>query len=605
MAPEFPGRARVALALCALAPAAFLPFALNRFVFAKVAVVAVAVALAATVAPRGRLPRPVVALVAAAFALLAAAALASPAPIAALLGRAPRYEGAFVVPLYAAAAFAGAWLLGPERSRRALPFWLRWLTVAAVAVALEAVLEAFGLRPLATDVARPGSLLGNASDEGAYAVLCLGPLAAAAVAVRDRWCAVGAVASAVTLVLSGSRGALVGAVVVVGVLVWLSPARAVRLALAGLGLALVAAGFAVPATRARVVASSPLAASTVRGRVLLWEESVRLVAAHLAVGVGPSGFVDAVPAEHDLAWAREVGPANPPDSPHDWPLQVLAAGGVLLLLVVVALAAATFSRGLRAARAQTTPGERAAVAGLVAGLAGYGTALLFHFTSPGTTPLAAVFAGVLLATAPAGDTGRWRRWGRLATAVVAGLLAVVLSAAALAEVPLKQAIVQVAGGDVTAADADFHAAQRLRPWDDEIAATAAHAFAVAAADGVPGAAAAGRPWALEALGAFPDSVQALDDLATVDELTGRLSTAGRLLDRAEVLDPYDADVVVHRGVVAAERGDDQGAVALFERAAFLAPSNPAPLSDLAAAERAEGRPRAAARAEERARRLGG
>jgi hypothetical protein len=50
------GRERVALVLLAVAGACILPGALDRFVFPKLAVVAAAVALAATVAPRGRLP---------------------------------------------------------------------------------------------------------------------------------------------------------------------------------------------------------------------------------------------------------------------------------------------------------------------------------------------------------------------------------------------------------------------------------------------------------------------------------------------------------------------------------------------------------------------
>jgi hypothetical protein len=51
------GRERVALALLGIGTIAFLPGALNRFVFAKLVVLAVGVLLAASVPARGRLQR--------------------------------------------------------------------------------------------------------------------------------------------------------------------------------------------------------------------------------------------------------------------------------------------------------------------------------------------------------------------------------------------------------------------------------------------------------------------------------------------------------------------------------------------------------------------
>ena len=46
-----------------------------------------------------------------------------------------------------------------------MAWFLDWLAVTALLVGAEAVLETAGLRPLVSDVTRPGSLLGNASDE--------------------------------------------------------------------------------------------------------------------------------------------------------------------------------------------------------------------------------------------------------------------------------------------------------------------------------------------------------------------------------------------------------------------------------------------------------
>ena len=211
--PERPlPRERWALALLAAGTAAILPLALNRFVFPKGAVIAAGVLLATTVPARGRLPQAAVAILSLVTFLLVASALNGAAPTAQLLGRPPRYECALMLPLYLGACFAGARLLGPGRARGSTACFLRWLSIAAILIALEAVVEATGLRPLASSASRPGSL-GDADDEGAWAVLALGPLAAAAFRVGGRIHLAGALAAAATLVCSGSRGALVGALV--------------------------------------------------------------------------------------------------------------------------------------------------------------------------------------------------------------------------------------------------------------------------------------------------------------------------------------------------------------------------------------------------------
>ena len=175
---------RVALALFALSGAVFLPDAFDRFDFPKLAVSAAAIALALSVAPRGRLPRAVIAAVAAGVLLLAIGALSSDAALTRLIGRPPRYEGVIGLSIYIGAAVSGARLLGPSRTPGETVWFLDWLAVATVAVAVIAVLETAGSYPLQSNVARPGSLLGNASDQGAWAALVLGPLLAVALTRR-------------------------------------------------------------------------------------------------------------------------------------------------------------------------------------------------------------------------------------------------------------------------------------------------------------------------------------------------------------------------------------------------------------------------------------
>lgn len=528
-------RERWAILLLAVAGAAFLPGALDRFVFPKLAFVAGGVALASTVPARGAIPRPALLLLSLAGLLLLAGALAGPTPIQQLLGRPPRYEGVIALPVYLGALVSGARLLGPGRARGSTAWLLDCLAVAALAIGLEAALEAAGLRPLVSNVSRPGSLLGNASDQGAWAVLALGPLAAVGIRLGGRLHQAGAVGAAVALATSGSRGALAGAVVLVIVLAALAPARAARATLIVAGVIVAIAVLALPATRGRVLSRTELSQQTVTGRRLLWGETLDLLGDHPLVGVGPSGYVDTIPAYHSRRYEREIGPANPPDSPHDWLLQAASAGGPALALIALLLAGFVLARGRRALEGERSAGEAVVFGGLLAGLAGYTVALLFYFTSPGTTPLAALFAGALIAQPPRPAAAP--AWPRVGVAGAYALLTVVLVVAAFAELPLRSALDEAAAGNLRAADHDLHLARDLRPWDAGVAQIATHAYAALAAQQVTGAAAFGLPWAARELRAYPDSIQALQDAAMLDAAAGRAGAAASELRKARRLEP--------------------------------------------------------------------
>ena len=540
-APGMLARERWAILLLALAGAAFLPGALDRFVFPKLALAAAGVLLAVSGPARGGLPRTIVGLLMLAGVLLLAAASGGATPLQQILGRPPRYEGLVALPIYLGALAGGARLLGPQRARGSTAWLLDALSLAALAIGVEAALEAAGLRPLVSNVSRPGSLLGNASDQGAWAVLALGPLGAVAIRLRGRLHQAGALGAAVALATSGSRGALVGAVVLALVLAWLAPSRASRLAIAAACTILALGVLALPTTRSRVLATSQLSRKTVTGRTLLWRETLELVRDHPLLGVGPGGYVDAIPVYHDRRYEREVGPANPPDSPEDWLLQAAAAGGLGLALLALILAGLVLRRGAEAVAEQPSAAERIAFGGMLAGLSGFSIALLFHFTSAGTTPLAALFAGALIAAAPRSAARAFTPLRAVLVAAYAALT-VVLAAGAAAELPLRSALLQAAAGNLAAADRDFHTARDLRPWDAGVAQTATHAFAVLALDHVAGAGRLGWPWAVKELAAYPDSIQGLEDAATLESAAGRPGAAARLLSRARRLEPEDPDL---------------------------------------------------------------
>jgi hypothetical protein len=555
--PDSPRPARlslpeqIALAAFAVAPAVVIPGGLNRFVFGKLASADVG-ALAALSAPaRGRLPRLVASLLAGAGLLLGIAVATGRDTRVQLLGLPPRYEGLIALPVYLGALLAGARMLGPGRASGSTAWFLRWLSFAALAVGAVAILEAVHVEPLPGTGSRMGSLLGNASDEGAWAVLCLGPLAATAIAGRRILHVAGASFAAAALICAESRGALLGLLGMAGVLAVSLPGSRQRLTLVATVAIVAAIALALPASRDRVTGTEPLARRTAQGRVLLAEETVSLIAASPALGYGPSGFAEELPHAHTGEYERAIGPQNPPDSPHDWLLQAAVAGGVVLGLLAASLAWLTLTRGWQGLVHHPTSGETAAYAGLLAGLVGYSIALLFHFTSPGTTPLAGVFAGALLACGiPSRDPAQPHRvlarsTRAAALAALAALLAVLVSAA-IAEIPLREGVVDAARGRLRAASHQFAMAESLRPWDIGVAALATHVFATLADHGVAGAAAAGTPWARKTLATDRRSVGALADAADIAAAGRDGPQALTLINRALAVDPRNPRLLARR-----------------------------------------------------------
>jgi O-antigen ligase/polysaccharide polymerase Wzy-like membrane protein len=530
---------RAALTALAIAPAVVIPGGLNRFVFGKLAVAAFGVLCAAIAPARGRLPRAAWWWLAAAGLLLVLAALSSRNPHAELIGMPPRYEGIVALPVYLGCLAAGARLLGRDRASGSTAWFLRWLSVAALAGGVVAILEAAGVEPLPGTGARAGSLLGNASDEGALALVLLGPLTAIALMGRRALHVAGAGAAAAMLVCAGSRGALVGLLALAVVLGLLTPGRRPAALVAIAAAIVLLAALVMPGVGARVVGRSPLAGRTATGRWLLLQEGVRLTAAAPLLGLGPSGFADSVPGVHSAEYERVIGPENPPDSPHDWVLQAAVAGGAGLSAIALVLVWLTARTGWRGLALHPGAGEAAAYAGMLAGLGGYAVALLFHFTSPGTTPVAAVLAGALLGSGlgarSAGSV--LARVGRVGGIAALGALVVLLTCAAIAELPLRNAVLDAAAGRVGAANRQFDDAQAWRRWDPQIPQLATHVFAKLAADGVGGALVFGAAWSARALADDPHSVPTLEDAASIAQARGERARALVLVRRARRLEP--------------------------------------------------------------------
>lgn len=506
-------RRLLALWLMVASVLVWVPGGYSRFVLAKLLVVALAAVVGATVPRDGRLPRPLVLGLAVGTALLALAALAGETPVASLVGRFPRYEGLPVLGLYVAAAWLGA-RIGGRGAGRAVQL-AHALSGMAVVLAVAALLELGDGSPLgASTLARSGSLLGNATDQGLVAMMATLVVVAALEVRRDGLLLAGLAGGVVTVALSGSRVAM--ALTALGlVALALRRRRLLRhvvVAVAGL----VAVAVAVPGTRDRLLSST-----TGRGRLEQWQLTLDLVLDHPVLGVGPSRYVDAVGRYETPDFVAFTGPRTLADSPHDVLLQAAVAGGLPLLACFLVLVALVARRALQVLR------EHPEAAGVLAAVAAYGAAVLANPTAAGPTCLAAFLTGVLVAEpAPPAESA----WARRGTVVALAAGAVVLAASCVGEVRLGQGVDEARAGRADDARTSLDAARAWRPWDSDVALVGAQASVAVDPEQA-------RDLARRSLRSTPDSYEALVALGVAELRLGDDDAARRHLERAAVLFP--------------------------------------------------------------------
>jgi O-antigen ligase len=539
----------------------------------RLLVLGIGLAVALFAPGQGRLPRPIGIALAVAVAVFVAAALAGQTPELSLLGRYPRDEGLPVVLGYAAALAGGARLLGPGAARLRRHA-LNGLVVAALTNAAVAAIQL-----ATTPEARVTGTLGNSTTLATFSLIVLA-LVTPALAGRPWWYGAGAGAAGFCLVVAASRGALLGAAVAAAALVavrlaahrrgrwWWGPAVAAGV----LALALVS-----PGSRARITGATPFAEATINGRLLLWQETLELVARHPVLGVGPSRFVDSIGGFHSPAWAAEVGPYAPPDSPHLVVLQVAAGTGWLGVAATVAIVGTVVFALWRA-----RPWDAWQLGAVLAGVA-VATSYLTSFTDPVTLTVLLFLVGgavssVSRRTAPRG------RPVTVAAGVTAAVLGVTLGGSAVIAEARYSAAVE-GGGDATAA---LLAVPAVRPWDPDLARRVGYTAARLAEAGRARPAAFVDPLRMTCA-RLPGSVECLQSLADVHDLAGEHEASLATLAAAAAADPHNVDTILRRGISLTELARYPEAVTAFQLAATLRPTAPEPWDDLARVYELSGR----------------
>jgi hypothetical protein len=569
-----------AIWLLFLAPIALLPGLYNRWAWPTLLCIAAAALFAVWVRSTGRMPRSVLVWILALAVALAVAALLGAIPASQLLGRAPRYEGAVTLPVYLGAAWGAARLLGPRASAEAHRHAVRAAAVAASLLAIVAVLESVGARPIESDLARPGSLAGNATDQGILGVIYLATLGSVALGAwrrtgRPAWWAIGGVvAAAAAIATSASRAAiLAGAVVIIALVArWIATSsnrsRDAVIATSVLVI-VVAVVMVIPLTRARLLGESGFAGQTIADRLYIWQYAWSLFLTHPWLGVGPSGFADAVTPGFADEWFTRAGVGAILDSPHNIVLQALTAGGIVGISLAAGLAVTIVARGI-GALGSAAGARRDLLIGSFVAVGAASLALLTHVTSPVTLVPLATLVGVLVAAEPRPPERRGSRWAMTA---VGAVWIVALGIATIADAALLAGRTSVVRGDLPGSLSAFDTAAALRPWDPDVALVAAESLGSAVENGLAGAADPADVWARSALESLPSSSRAHFVAGMVASIRGEYARAQGELEAAARLSPADPRAHHEAGVAAMFAGDLEGARMQLERAVELAPES--------------------------------
>ncbi len=281
-----------------------------------------------------------------------------------------------------------AYLIAASRLESGLQILLRAATASGVAVAIYGIFQYFGIDPLlppsgyhvgegVAAIVRPPSTVGHADYFAGY-LLYVVFFGAALLATepRPKWKALGAIgvfAGSVALVLSGTRGAVLG--LAAGALaLWMlnRPRFTRRHAIVAVSLCAVSLAFYFSPAGLKLRARGQWELEDLRGgaRLLLWRDSLRMARERSLLGFGPETFGLEFPRYQSVELSRAY-PDFYHESPHNIFLDALVSEGVPGLAILAGFAAVACFAARRAGvqRNRAVPYLASAlVAALIAGV---------------------------------------------------------------------------------------------------------------------------------------------------------------------------------------------------------------------------------------------
>jgi O-antigen ligase len=466
--------------------------------------------------------------------------------------------------------------------------------------------------------ARSFSTLGNPLYLGAYTVLivpiALGMAIAAPKRSNARVAAWGVTALGVLAAAgSFSRGAWLGLLAAMVVMVAVAPARRRVAGWAAGAIVLLVLAAAIPvagrsgdfASRVASIVSSEGANAP---RVELWRGALQLTAKHPLVGVGPEAFKQEFATIKPANWPA-IDPEDKSARAHNVLLHIAATTGLPALFAFVAALGLLIGRGLwllmtsKGREAALGDGQgrdtqRALLGGMLASIVGYVLFLQFAFTMVDVTPLFWLAAGAFVGgTAHLGTGGRWRE-RRLpalleqnsffdASLAITGLLAAVsiwfFLSTSIADMFFAQALKAEGLGNIRVGISYLNTALRLSPGEPYYLFFMGKSFVILADQ-------AGDPQYLDIGVQAYEKALSLDraDTQLLDAIGSAYYTGGTRFGRTDdlarsefyykqtlVYDATNPDAVERLGQIAYTRGDLATAIGYFEKAVTLAPSSSA------------------------------
>jgi O-antigen ligase len=300
--------------------------------------------------PDGKRARWILGLIAAQAITIALATLFSTNRWRSFYGSTWRKDGMLVeiaVLVFAAAA------VGQFSDRARMKIWLRITIAASIPISIYTLLQYLGIDPIFPPnayhfgegrfmIVRPPSTLGHAAYLATYLLYVV--FAGIALTRQElsrwwKWIAVAATALGLfALVLSGTRAALVGLVAGLIFVAFRDASRPNWLGWSGVAIFVFVVFYISPLgerLRARAFWSSEDALGG--ARLMLWRDTARMSADHLALGFGPETFSREFPKHQSIELARAF-PDFYQESPHNIFLDALISRGLIGLVPLLILA---------------------------------------------------------------------------------------------------------------------------------------------------------------------------------------------------------------------------------------------------------------------------